>query len=237
MENKTKNNNAKVLVLTILAVVMIGALVASGTYAWWTWTSNSANASENTLVNFTVADSSASLSLKITGTNVNGKVVAPVATCYGDGYTLTGRATAVAVNENPIAAKTTFVLSAKLTPSSGSLSSEAKGHLHWAIKEVNASDTAFSADNCAGTNSGTFSTGTFSSVGTSATNLTTTITYDVAANTTTSSPSTKYYQIYVWLDSGYNYTNVGSGTVSDPMQDATIWLTFSNTSKIEQKTS
>ena len=156
-------------------------------------------------------------------------------TDYGYGYTLTGRATAEAVNNGPIDATVTFVLSASLNPASGrSFASGDKSHLHWAIKEVADSTTAFAAGNCTGTNGATFATGDFSNVGTSATNINIPITYDVPANT----PShTKNYQIYVWLDSGYSYTNTGSGSVTDPMQDATVMLTFSNTSKIEQKAS
>jgi len=236
MENNNKNNNTKVLVLTILAVVMIAAMVAGGTYAWWSWTSNSANANENTLVNFTVSDTSTDLKLTIVGNNVTGKTLAPSSACYGDGYTLTGRVTATAVNKTPVDAKTTFVLSAFAKPASGrSFASGDREHLHWAIKEVNDNSTAFSASNCAGTNGTTFATGDFSSIGTSATNVNIPITFDVPANTN-SLP--KYYQFYVWIDSGYNYTNTGSGSVTDPMQDATVMVTFSNTgSKIEQKAS
>lgn len=238
MNNNKKSNNTKSVIIAVLAVVMIAAVAAGGTYAWWSWSSNSANAAENTEINFSISTPT----FKITGTNITGKTLAPTPVCYtatstaeGYGYTLTGKATAVATNNTTTAMKTTFVLSAKLTPVSGrTLSTDAKKHLHWAIKEVGSSD-GYAVGNCNGsTNSATFATGTFENVGTTATDISTTITYDVPANTTN---HTKYYQLYVWLDSTYSYTNTGSGVVSDPMQDATVLLTFSTTSKLEQKTS
>ena len=239
MENNNKTNNTKSIIIAVIAVVMIAAVAAGGTYAWWSWSSNSANASENTEINFSISTPT----FKITGTNVNGKTLAPTPVCYtatstaeGYGYTLTGRATAVANNNTTTTMATTFVLSATLTPVSGrTLTTAQKSHLHWAIAQVSASDTAFATSYCNGSsNTATFTTGTFENVGTSATNLSTTITYDVPANTAN---HTKYYQLYVWLDSGYNVTNTVSGAVTDPMQDATVLLTFSTTSKLEQKTS
>ena len=228
MKKENKNSNTKNLIIAVAAVAVIVASVVGGTFAWWSWTSNSANANENTAINFTIATPT----FKITGTNVTGKTLAPTNVCYGSGYTLTGRATVVATNNTTTQMETSFVLSGKLTPVSGrTLSADDKSHIHWAIKQVDANNTDFSADNCTGTNSATFATGTFSSVGTSATNITTPITYTVNAGV---SNDTKYYQLYVWIDSGYKFTNVGSGTVTDPMQDMTVLLTFSNTSKFEQ---
>ena len=229
-----KNNNVKTMIVAVIAVLMIGIIVAGGTYAWWSWSSNSANASENTFVNFVMETPT----FKIVGTNVNGKKLAPTTQCYtatsgneGYGYQLAGKATVTAENKTTTPMRTSFVLSAFIKPASGrSFASGDLAHVHWSIKEVAASNDAFSSSNCTGTQGATFDTGNFSSVGTSATNINTTITFDVAAGET----ATKYYQLYVWLDSGYNYENVGSNTVTDPMQDATVMLTFSTNSKFEQ---
>ncbi len=235
--NNNKNNNAKTLVLAIIAVVAIAVAAAGGTYAWWSWSSNQANANENTAINFSMSDPSDMLTMSIVGNNINTKTLAPSSVCYGEGYTLASYVTVTTKNLSTVDAKTTFVLSASLTPVSGrTFQTGDTAHLHWAIKEVTSANKAnYAVGNCnGGTNSTTFNTGTFASVGTSATNISTTISYDVAAGT---SSDVKYYQLYVWLDSGYNFTNTGSGSVTDPMQDATVMLTFATTSKIEQKTS
>lgn len=41
------------------------------------------------------------------------------------------------------------------------------------------------------------------------------------------------FRVYVWIDETYTYTNVGN-TVSDPLQNATIWLQWSGSSIVEQ---
>ena len=45
--------------------------------------------------------------------------------------------------------------------------------------------------------------------------------------------TTAYFRVYVWIDSTYTYTNVGNA-VTDPLQDATIWLQWSEKSIVEQ---
>lgn len=41
------------------------------------------------------------------------------------------------------------------------------------------------------------------------------------------------FRVYVWIDEDYTYTNVGNA-VSDPLQNATIWLQWSESSIVEQ---
>jgi len=125
-------------------------------------------------------------------------------------------------------------VSGRTLPTSGSNSA---ANIHWAIKEVASATTGFSADNCTGSAGSAYATGTFSGITPNATTLTyvdipTSITFDVPAGQTTP----KYYQVYVWVDSSYTYTNYGN-TNSDPMQGLTIALTFSESSEFTQNLS
>ena len=45
--------------------------------------------------------------------------------------------------------------------------------------------------------------------------------------------TTAYFRVYVWIDETYTYTNVGNA-VTDPLQNATIWLQWSENSIVEQ---
>lgn len=228
MENK---NNRKVnIIVSIVAVALIIMLSAGGTYAYWTWISDtSVGSNQRTEIGELIISSP---SFTITGNNVTGKLAAPTSTCYSSSYTLAGRATVEADNVSSLPMKVTLTLKAKLTASTGTASSADLTHVHWAIKEVAGSTTAFAAANCstATANSASYTTGTFTTAALSAnTDYTTTITYNVAANTN----STKYYQLYVWIDSGYTHQNVGN-VQSDPLQDMKVYLTFSDASKFEQ---
>lgn len=229
MKNKKKDNKNVSIIASIVAVALIIMLSAGGTYAYWTWISNTASGSnQRTDYNLIIA----SPSFTITGTNVTGKLAAPTSTCYNASYTLAGRATVVANNVTDIQMQASLTLSAKLTSSTGTASSADLTHVHWAIHEVTASTTAFAAANCstATANGAAHTTGTFTTAALSAnTNYTTTVNFTVPANTST----TKYYQLYVWIDSGYTHQNVGS-VQSDPLQDMQVYLTFSNTSTFAQ---
>lgn len=108
--------------------------------------------------------------------------------------------------------------------------------------EANGDKTFFS-------NSNLIATGTFESVSTAGawSDLpSTTGTYlprQYNTNTNTSSGVTfkalqydtthQYFRVYIWLDSTYTTTTVGN-TVSDPLQDAKIEITWSTNSMIEQ---
>ena len=221
---KKKDNNTRNIAIAIVAVAMIIGLVGGGTYAYWTWITNT---SQRTSYNLIVA----SPTFKITGTNVTGKVLAPTASCYNSNYTLAGRATVEATNNTSVKMRASLTLQARITASTGSLSSANLTHLHWAIKEVATNTTAFAAANCAGTNGTGFTTGTFTTAATTAnTDYTTTVTFDVNAGAN----ATKYYQLYVWIDSTYNHQNTGSEQ-TDPMQNMTVLLTFSkDNSKFSQ---
>ena len=47
--------------------------------------------------------------------------------------------------------------------------------------------------------------------------------------------TTRYFRVYVWIDSGYTYTNAGTN-MADPMQNAIIEVTWSTDSIVQQVT-
>ena len=240
-----KDNNIKTLFLAIVAVLFIGTLVGGGTYAYWIWQTNE---SQRTPVTFTISKPG----FTITGTNVTSNTLMPTQSCYHSNssyylqHTMAGRATVVANNNTTASMKAMITLKGKLTLASGkpalaTSGSNSAANIHWAIKEVSASNTAFSAANCTGTTSSTFDTGTFAGITANGSYVDiplgqspqyTRITFDVAPNTEV----TKFYQIYVWIDSAYTHTNYGN-TNDDPMQGLTVSLTFSETSLFTQEIS
>ena len=134
--------------------------------------------------------------------------------------------------------KATITLKGALKPVSGrtlpTSGSNSAANIHWAIKEVASATTGFSAGNCTGTAGSTYATGTFAGITPNSSTLTysdisTSIEFDVAPGAT----GTKYYQVYVWIDSAYTHTNYGS-TNDDPMQGLTVALTFSESSLFTQ---
>ena len=236
-----KNNNIKNIFLAIVAVIFIGALVAGGTYAYWSWQTNE---TQRTNVTFTIS----APGFTIVGENVSSNTLAPTTSCYyvssSSGHiqhTLAGKATVTADNNTSTTMRATITLKGALKPVSGrtlpTSGSNSAANIHWAIKEVASATTGFSANNCTGTPGSTYATGTFSGITPNATTLTysdisTSITFDVAA----SNSVTKYYQVYVWIDSEYTHTNYGSIN-DDPMQGLTVALTFSESSIFTQNIS
>ena len=226
MENNNQTNkDNKKTILVIVAIVMVFIILAGATFAWWQWQSSDAN---KTNVSITITKPG----FTIEGDNVTLSTLMPTAGCYSTAsHTLTGKATVVANNNTSAPMVASITLSGK---TSASFASSITSHIHWAIKEVSTASDSYSTSNCDGTVGTTYDTGTFDeeSVGTTWTDIATTITFDVASGATV----TKYYQVYAWIDSGYTATNTGN-TVSDPLQNKTISLTFSNSSTFEQVSS
>lgn len=233
---KKDNNNGKNIFLAIVAVIFIGALVGGGTYAYWIWQTNE---SQRTSVTFTISKPN----FTITGDNLSSNTLAPTQSCYYTNanysqHTLAGRATVTAENNTSASMRATITLKGSLTPVSGrtlpTSGSNSAANIHWAIKEVASATTAFSAANCTGTAGSTYTTGTFSGKTANGTysDIPTSISFDVAPGAT----GTKYYQVYVWIDSAYTHTNYGN-TNDDPMQGLTINMTFSENSEFTQNIS
>ena len=231
-----KKNNIKSIFIAIITVIFIGALVGGGTYAYWTWQTTT---EQRTPVTFTISKPN----FTIVGDNLSSNTLAPTQSCYYPAstghvqHTLAGRATVTAENNTSASMRATITLKGSLTTASGrtlqSSGSNSAANIHWAIKEVASAGTDFSTSNCSGTTGSTYSTGTFSGKTANGqySDITTSISFDVAPGL--GSPVTKYYQVYVWIDSDYTHTNYGN-TNDDPMQGLTINMTFSESSLFTQ---
>ena len=222
---KEKNNSNKKIVISTIIVLIIAILAFGATYAYWTWQSS---VEDKTEVSFTITKPN----FTITGTNISSSNLAPTSNCANQIYALKGNATVTAENNTTTPMRASITLNGRLTPVTGrNLSTEDKQHIHWAIKEVESEDlTNYVTANCTSTvNTTTYATGNFAAVGTADTDIATTITFDVTAGQT----AVKYYQIYAWIDGSYERLTTGS-TITDPMQNLNLRLTFSENSTFNQ---
>ena len=230
-----EKNNIKSLFFAIIAVISIGVLIGGGTYAFWTWQTSD---SQQTNVAFTIS----APGFTIVGNNVSATNLAPTQTCYYQSnatghiqHTLAGNATVTAENNTTAPMRATITLNGSLSTSSGKVlptsGSNSAANIHWAIKKVSTASESYSTANCTGTAGSEYATGTFANITANGTptDIPTSITFDVPAGET----AVRNYQIYVWLDSDYTHTNIGS-TNSDPMQGLTVTLTFSSNSVFTQ---
>lgn len=244
MKQKTKNKEKNKLPITIIAVALIIVLIGGGTYAYWTWQSNDA---QKTNINVTVAGAN----MTISGTNVTqtaANYLYPVADCRD--RNLVGTTTVTVNNQTESTMTVSLKLKGTLGATHGTLDDDDKSHLHWAVVETSngtltsgtcsAATTATALTNtCYNVTDGqsNMDTGTFEGV-TSGTDIDTTLTFvangvEVNASTSDSCVTTRTYQVYVWLDSGYEFTISGSN-LNDPMQDLAIELTWSQNSSMTQ---
>ena len=237
MKNQEKNKSVRNTILVIIAIVLIAAITIGGTYAWWRWQSSSEQATDVTI---TISKPG----FTIVADNASSSTLMPTAACYNTPatnhvqHTLAGKATVTAQNNTTTTMRAVITLKAMLSSAvTGSAEDETGAttarlsHVHWAIKKVDSASDAFSSANCTGTAGTQYATGTFDnpSIGTSYTDIPTSITFDVNPGDT----ATNYYQVYVWIDSDYKHTNEGS-TQSDPLQNNTITITFSENSTFSQ---
>lgn len=205
---KTEKNK---LIISILIVVAIIATVIGSTYAYWKWTTSE---EQRTSITISVGGGK----LNINGTNVSNTSMYPTNSCRSSAV-LKGSSTVTAQNETETTMTVTLKLTATLATKQGEFKEGDKAKLKWAI--VDTSDTNASCSKP--TASGTFADVTID------TDIETGITYPVTAKTT----STKNYDLYVWLDSSYESENIGT-TVSDPMQNLTLVVKWSENSTLVQ---
>lgn len=179
-KNKKKNNDKQKTILILTIVALIIALVAGGTYAWWTWVSGN-----NTNVNITVKGMTMILD---GGGDITAQNLVPTS-CTNTTYAVQRTINYSVTNPTTIAATATIQLNPSTFPTQ-----LRNAKLMWKLT---------TAANCGGTQvaTGTFSSTTQGSV----MNLTT---VSVPANTTT--PITGTYYLSIWLDSSYTSTNTGN---------------------------
>lgn len=238
MKNKNKNNN-KALILSIIAVTVIAALVVGGTYAYWTWVSNTA---QRTNVNFSVSGGRDDkyADLMGNGTTGTGDVVElKPAPCTDSTFAIVKTVPIKWANfsqNNATVTATLSVTSFKFrsasykptTGSSGTLKS-----LKWAIRESAATAATKASPNTCETSAtakGDFSGLTIPSSGTTVSSglpLTLgNVSFTATANTSTE--QTKTYYLYIWLDYNYAHENIGDIN-SDPMQGLEFSVQWSGT--------
>ncbi len=227
--------------LAIVAVLAIIGVVGGGTYAYWTWISNTA---QRTNVNFTLANNVSSLGLaaSIEG---NGSTTAQnlkPTPCTNTSYAIVKTVPITYKNETNQAASLTAKLSvtsftwrsSSYVPSTANL-----GSLKWAVRRSAASSATTSNPNTC--SSGAVASGSFNTLGTlSGTSLSGTkdlgsfiVQHDnsgtlqntIPANT---AETTVNYYLYIWLDYNYAHENVG-GVNSDPMQGLNFTVQWSGT--------
>ncbi len=198
-ENKNK------IIISVIAVLLIAAIVAGGTYAYWSWTSNTA---QRTNVGFTVDAPNMSASIEGNGTSTVSSL-APT-TCTNSTYAMKKTVAITYTNATSVAAKLTANLKVTdVTAGVSTPSSTELGKLNYAL-------TTSSTSCAAGTGN---LTGTFAGKLTAGSTVLT-LDLDVPANT---AEKTVTYYLYVWLDSTYTHQNVG-GVNSDPMQNLSFTL-------------
>lgn len=208
------------LLIAIGAVLLIIVIVVGGTFAYWSWSTSDA---QQTNVSFTVSGDTLEGQLYA---NLDGggetafTNLAPVASCTNSSYAMKKKLTLNYANAttNPAHIYATLSLSDFATPH-GTPTSEDLAHLHYAVTST--------ATNCA-TDVVTGMSGVF----TSTTDGTLFTTVDLlggqAIPAGTSTEQEKELYLWVWMDSGYEFTNEGSA-ITDPMQDISFNLTWSGT--------
>lgn len=194
MKKKHENNK---IIISIIFVLLIILLVIGGTYAYWTWTSNT---TERTNVSFQVTGGE----FAITGAVMSANKLVPIAACHkvngteNGTYTYVGKSTVTAKNDTNNAMTATLKLEAQFASGSTVTTTE-KAYFKYAVSEVSTASTSASSTLCGatGVTSGGYKTGTFGSVAVgSYTDIVSDLTFSVPANTTV----TKYYHVYIWLD-------------------------------------
>lgn len=246
MKNKgKKNNDTKKILITFAAILIIVIIISSSTYSYWRWesltTDNGGNESNTQQTNVNVTVRGGSLSISGANVSTNGVTLYPISRANCETSALIGTAKVDAVNGTETPMTVTLKLKGTLEAAQGTLNTNVcasggnKDCLKWAVVETNSEFAPItSGQTCA---NATY-TGTFKNVS-SNTDIASGITWTAEeAETQEGSESeavttTKYYKVYVWLDSGYTWTNYGN-TVSDPMQNLKITLTWSTNSTLEQ---
>ena len=207
----------KKLIIAIISVVLIIIAVIGATYAYWQWTTNSA---QQTAVEFTVPTKDAQLSASLNGgatTTVSN--LAPAA-CTNATYAMKKAMTLTYKNltTQTASVRATLTVSNWTQPHAGTLR---LNNLHYALTR----GSAAGGDCAAGTNRTLVAGGSTSSFVTSGALINNIEILSVPANT---AQNTETYYLWVWLDSEDDGANTGSA-VTDPMQDLSFTLTWTGT--------
>ena len=206
------------LIIAIVAVVLIIIVVIGATYAYWQWSSNTA---QRTNVSFTVPNSASVMGATLNGGGSSTVSNLAPAACTNGTYAFKKEVTLSYYNQTPSTAdiKATLTLSNVSQPHSGTLR---LNNLHYSLTTgTNAGNSCTSGTVVAGGSTSAFPAFT------NGTKLLNAVTIKTAAanSGTSASPLSETYYLWIWIDSGDNGSNTG-GTVTDPMQDLSFTLTW-----------
>lgn len=198
------------LLITIIGVALIIVLVGGATFAYWTWRS-----STNTAVTFTVQGGSMTID---GGGNITAKSLAP-AVCTNSTYAIQKKIKVTSTNDTGTDMTETLQLKiTSLTPVTGrTLTDTQKQSIKWAIVKLSGESAYTSATCSSPTNQGTFSGLSTNSVITL---------YTATGNAKANATTTTYYKLFIWIDSAYSGTQTTGTTVTDPLQDLTLNLSW-----------
>ena len=218
------------IIIAIAAIALIIIIAGGATFAYWYWETAT---NEETTINFIVGENEIrnEINATLSGATQNITNLIPVASCTDSTYAIKKELTLTYKNDTDNEAVVRGTLSVNFKddaqydiPSANNL-----GYLKYAVTR---SATSCTTDAVLGA-TGSFSTASgalFSNV---------TLLSGIAAHTSTEQTQTFY--LWVWLDGretdenndgipdGYVYTNIGSGSVTDPMQKISFDLTWTGT--------
>lgn len=239
-------------IVLVLFVTMI--LVSGGTFAYFRWASD-VNTQKSAL-NIKVTEK---ISMHIENPEISDTGLYPTNNCAGagampisDSGSYSADPSVVTIdNQTGIAARPRFKLKVKITDVNGnvitnnaSVSDSSKPYryyINYAIAEVGGDCTTplftgkFDQNTPTSTGNGWYNSGWVTSVDVS--------TFPILSNGVNSGVSfqakeygitTHEYQVWAWIDSSYTTTIVGNQASSDPMQNATISISWSEDSTVHQ---
>lgn len=259
-----KNNNISKLIIAIIAVVLMVVIVGGSTFAYFQWTTaeNQRTAVNVTIEQGRITmhiepETTTYTGLKPTATCTNSNM-------YGDALvTVVNNTGTLALPSLKLSAKVTKGGTGTLTSAdlahlhyavvSIGTTKDGSGNAVKGAVNGNCSSplTAAAADgtNTVFTNSELVATGTFADVSTTGAwtdlpsiagtylprqyNTNTGVVSGVTFKAPQYDTTHQYFRVYVWLDNTYTTTIVGN-TISDPLQNAKIEVTWSTNSMVEQ---
>ena len=224
---KQEKNNTGLLIVALLLVI---ALIAGGTYAYWSWNSNN-------IVTVNLTTTFGTMGATFNGGTVTINKLAPAA-CTHSTYATKITTNISRYNTTAYPGHVTFTLKlTSLTFNHGALNSTALQSVKYALGTSASSCTSSLVTTTS--NTGNLSGATIGTSGTAQSQNVKLLdwAYTLPAGAgTSSSPVNETYYLYFWIDKNYTFTNWGSEGIQDPLQDLTFTVQWS-ASDIQQAAS
>ncbi len=248
---KTKKKEKKNTGLIALAIVLVAALIAGGTYAYWVWNSNN-------LLNIRLNVDLGTMGLNLDGGTATINRLAP-APCTHNTYSTKVTTTVSRYNTTSYPGTvvlTLNLLSLKYQSGRTALTATDLSHLHFLLStSASSCATAVTGSDSVAV-SGTFSGATIGAAGATAgtdaspNSVLKTWEYKLPAKTgTPDAPVVETYYLYVWIDESYTFTNYNTANpnsftnattqstgIQDPMQDLEIVLKWTTDTIYQNET-